>query len=99
LTTLYKVGDALLAERIAVRARRIDKGPVVQGSSRHRIQTAKLRESAYCEFERSFSTKLGTTFEVVECTQCGISSKETEAGELPDDSELSAEAELEGEEQ
>lgn len=52
MTRLYKVGDALLAERIAVQARRIDKGPVVRGSSRHRIQTAKLRESAYCVIEK-----------------------------------------------
>ena len=52
MTTLYEVDDALLAERIAVQARRVDKGPVVRGSSRHRIQTAKLRESAYCVIEK-----------------------------------------------
>ncbi|MBA7532498.1 hypothetical protein ES705_24724 [subsurface metagenome] len=52
MTTLYEVGDALLAERIAVRARRIDIGPVVRGSSRHRIQTGKLRRSAYCVIEK-----------------------------------------------
>jgi hypothetical protein len=52
LTTYYKEGDALRAERIAVQARRIDKGPVVRGSSRHNIQTAKLRDLAYCVIEK-----------------------------------------------
>lgn len=52
MTIHYKEGDALQGERIAVRARRIDIGPVVQGSSRHRIQTAKLRDSAYCVIEK-----------------------------------------------
>ncbi len=56
MTTHYKKGDELQAERIAVQARRIDKGPVVQGSSSHRIQTAKLRGSAYCVIERPLRT-------------------------------------------
>ena len=52
MTTLYEVGDALRAERIAVKARQIDKVRVVQGSSRHRIQTTKLRGSTYCVIEQ-----------------------------------------------
>jgi hypothetical protein len=54
LTTLYNQGDALEAERIAVRARRIDIGQVTRGSHAHRIQTAKLRDSAYCLIEKPF---------------------------------------------
>ena len=56
MTTNYKEGDALSAERIAVQARRIDRGPVAQGSSKHRIQTAKLRGSAYCVIEKPLRT-------------------------------------------
>jgi hypothetical protein len=54
LTTLYNQGDALEAERIAVRARRIGMGQVTRGSHTHRIQTAKLRDSAYCVIEKPF---------------------------------------------
>jgi hypothetical protein len=52
--TLYKEGDALEAERIAVQARRIDIGQVVPGSHKHRIKTATLRDSAYCVIEKPF---------------------------------------------
>jgi hypothetical protein len=47
-----EVGDALLAERIAVQARTINMGSVTQGSSKHKILTAKLRGSAYCVIEK-----------------------------------------------
>lgn len=60
MTTLYKEGDALQAERIAVQARRIDKGPVAQDSSRHRIQTAKLRGSAYCVIQKPLRATVKT---------------------------------------
>lgn len=56
MTTYYTEGDALLAERVAVQARRIDKGPVTQASGRHKIQTAKLRGSAYCVIEKPLRT-------------------------------------------
>lgn len=53
MATVHKEeGDALLAERIAVEARSIDIGRVTQGSSKHKIQTAKLRGSAYCVIEK-----------------------------------------------
>ena len=51
----YKVykerGDALSAERIAVRARDIDKVRYGEGSHRHRIQFTKLGGSAFCVVE------------------------------------------------
>jgi hypothetical protein len=52
MTTYYKQGDALMAERIAVRAREISKVLVTEGSSKHRIQNATLRDSAYCVIEK-----------------------------------------------
>ena len=60
MTTLYKEGDELSAERIAVQARRIDRGPIAQGSSKHRVQTAKLRGSAYCVIEKPLRTSIKT---------------------------------------
>jgi hypothetical protein len=51
LTKNYGLGDALLAERIAVQAREIDKVIVKQGSGSHKIQSTKLRGSAYCVIE------------------------------------------------
>ncbi len=56
LTTHYKEGEALLAERIAVQARQIDKGSIIHGSSGHKAQTAKLRGSAYCVIEQPLKT-------------------------------------------
>ena len=52
MTTYYKQGDALRAERIAVQARDISREFVTHGSSRHKIQNATLRESAYCVIEK-----------------------------------------------
>ncbi len=60
MTIHYKEGEALLAERIAVQARRIDEGLVAQGSSSHRIKTAKLRGSAYCVIEKPLRTSVKT---------------------------------------
>jgi hypothetical protein len=51
MTVHYENGDALKAERIAVQARDIDKVYIEQGSSSHRIQSTKLRGSAYCVIE------------------------------------------------
>ena len=47
----YELGDALKADRIAVKARDIDKIRLVEGSHRHRIQFTTLRGSAYCVIE------------------------------------------------
>jgi len=47
----YNLGDALVAERIAVQARDIDKVRVGKGTHPHRIQFTKLRGSAYCVIE------------------------------------------------
>jgi len=46
-----KCGDALSAERIAVEARDIGRIRIVRGSARHRIQSAKLKGSAFCVIE------------------------------------------------
>lgn len=54
MTTLYTVGDALRAERIAVKARRIGK-PYVSakdGISSHKIQCSKLEGTAFCVIEK-----------------------------------------------
>jgi hypothetical protein len=48
VTTYKNQGDALLAERIAVQARNIDQPFVKKGSHSHKIQSTKLRGSAYC---------------------------------------------------
>ncbi len=45
-------GDALQAERIAVRARKITKKPVERGSSAHNIQALTLDNYAYCVIEK-----------------------------------------------
>jgi hypothetical protein len=47
----HKLGDALMADRIAVRAREIDKPRYGEGTHSHRIQFTKLRGSAYCVIE------------------------------------------------
>jgi hypothetical protein len=44
-------GDALLAERIAVQARDIAPIMVRKGSHPHKIQSTKLRGSAFCVIE------------------------------------------------
>jgi hypothetical protein len=41
-------GDALLAEKIAVRAKRIDLGKTEQGSSKHKIQPLTLEGQVFC---------------------------------------------------
>lgn len=51
MTTHYNQGDALLAERIAVQARDIDQPFVKKGSHSHKIQSTKLRGSAFCVIE------------------------------------------------
>jgi hypothetical protein len=49
MATLYKVGDALRADRIAVEAKDIGKVRYREGAShRHGIQFTTLRGSAYC---------------------------------------------------
>jgi len=47
----YERGDALSAERIAVQARDIDRMRLIEGSSKHRIESTKLRNSAFCVIE------------------------------------------------
>jgi len=51
MTTHYNQGEALKAERIAVEARDIDPARVTKGSHSHKIQSTKLRGSAYCVIE------------------------------------------------
>ena len=51
LTVHDKVGDALRADRIAVRAKQIRKGKLQHGSHRHRIQTRILEGDAFCAIE------------------------------------------------
>ena len=46
-----KLGDALSADRIAIRARRILEGKLQRGSHRHNIQTRVLEGDAYCVIE------------------------------------------------
>jgi len=46
-----KCGDALRAKRIAVKARDIETPYIVRGSGKHRIQSTKLRGSAFCVIE------------------------------------------------
>jgi hypothetical protein len=58
LTTHYEQGEALLAERIAVQAREIDRAVVKKGSSSHRIQSTKLRGSAFCVIELPLRSSL-----------------------------------------
>lgn len=52
MSTLCEVGDVLVGERIAVRARDIAPIRVERGSSAHRIQTTVLYRSAYCVIEK-----------------------------------------------
>jgi len=47
----YEHGDALKADRIAVRARDIDRVRYGEGSHRHEIQSTTLRGSAFCVIE------------------------------------------------
>ena len=56
MTIHYAAGDALRAERIAVQAREIDKVIIKKGSSSHRIQSTKLRGSAYSVIELPLRT-------------------------------------------
>ena len=58
MTTLYGQGDALQAERIAVQARDIDRGMVKKGSHSHKVQSTKLRGSAYCVIELPLRTSV-----------------------------------------
>jgi hypothetical protein len=54
MTTLYNAGDALRAERIAVKARRIGK-PYVSAkeeTSSHKIQCSKIEGTAFCVIEK-----------------------------------------------
>lgn len=51
MTTHYNQGEALKAERIAVEARDIAPAMVKKGSHSHKIQSTKLRGSAYCVIE------------------------------------------------
>lgn len=46
-----QVGDALSGGRIVVRAGKLQKGELVRGSARHRIQTITLLDQAYCVIE------------------------------------------------
>ena len=52
MTTHYTQGEALKAERIAVEARDIAPIMVKRGSHPHKIQSTKLRGSAYCVIEQ-----------------------------------------------
>lgn len=47
----YDPGDALMANIIAVRARDIAKVYVEQGSHKDKIQSTRLRGSAFCVIE------------------------------------------------
>ena len=51
LTVHDKVGDALRADRIAIRASQICEGKILRGSHRHNIQTRILEGDAYCVIE------------------------------------------------
>jgi hypothetical protein len=51
LTVHDKVGEALRADRIAIKARQIREGKKLRGSHRHRIQTRILEGDAYCVIE------------------------------------------------
>ena len=48
LTVHDKVGDALRADKIAVKASKIREGELQHGSGRHRIQTRILEDEAFC---------------------------------------------------
>ncbi len=53
-----ELGDALLADRIAVRAHDIDKVRYGEGSHRDRIQFTTLRHSVYCVIEAPLKSVL-----------------------------------------
>jgi hypothetical protein len=46
-----KLGEALRADRIAIRANQIKEGIVQRGSHTHNIQTRILEGDAYCVIE------------------------------------------------
>ena len=46
-----ELGDALRADKIAVSAKKMRKGRLEHGSSRHRVQTAILEGEVYCVVE------------------------------------------------
>lgn len=50
-TVHENAGDALRADRIAVKARRMSAVEVQHGSAKHRIQTSTLEDEAYCVIE------------------------------------------------
>jgi len=52
MPTYKNQGDALLADRIAVQARDIGPLTVTKGSHSHKIQSTKLRGSAFCVIEQ-----------------------------------------------
>ena len=43
-----KVGDALRADKIAVKPGKIRESELLHGSGKHRIQTGILEDEAYC---------------------------------------------------
>lgn len=45
------IGDALRAEKIAVKAEKIRMGNIQVGSSRHQIQTLTLEDKVFCIIE------------------------------------------------
>ena len=53
-----ELGDALLADRIAVQAQDIDKVRYGEGSHRDRIQFTTLRHSGYCVIETPLKSVL-----------------------------------------
>lgn len=52
MATYYNPGDALKGDRIAVEARDIDDPIIRKGSHSHKIQSTKLRGSAFCVIEQ-----------------------------------------------
>jgi len=54
VTILNNQGDALEAERIAVKARKItrDRVSAKEGTSTHKIRSAKLIGTAYCVIDK-----------------------------------------------
>jgi len=55
--TYSEADHALRGNRIAVKARKLHKGPLLHGSAKHRIQTLILEDQAFCVIEAPLISK------------------------------------------
>ena len=57
MPTLLEIGDALLAERVAISARRLGRRRVVVRTNRHKAEEIIARDDVYCVIEMPLRAK------------------------------------------